>query len=233
MTGPIPGRKSMMMKQARMFAAALSLVCMTAIPAWGGTVIFSDLGPSDSYMPNTSYALGSPISTDDYVAASAFTVGGSLSFTLSTIEVAANLVSGTNQLFISIDADSSGLPGATLESFTINNELPQVGTYSSGNLLLATSVIHPLLTAGSQYWVVLSAPDTTWAGWNFNSTGVTGPLYQSNNGVPVNSGTLTLGAMRITGNVVPEPSSLVLSCMAALSLLGCGLARCGKAHSAS
>ena len=64
----------MMMKQARMFAAALSLVCVTAIPAWGGTVIFSDLGPSDSYMPNTSYALGSPISTDDYVAASAFTV---------------------------------------------------------------------------------------------------------------------------------------------------------------
>jgi hypothetical protein len=74
---------------------------------------------------------------------------------LDTIEVAAGLVTGTNQLTISLQDDSYGDPGLVLESFTINNAMPYLGdTNFSGHLVKITSVLHPLLTAGYQYWVV-------------------------------------------------------------------------------
>ena len=55
----------------------------------------------------------------------AFTVGAT-SMNLSEIEVAAGIVSGTNQLTIDLDADSGGTPGAVIESFTINNAMPAI-----------------------------------------------------------------------------------------------------------
>ena len=207
-------------------AIGLLLIGVAATPAPAGSVIFSNLGPGDSYSGQVVYAVGYAFGgvLGDYVPASGFTVGAT-SMYLSTIQVAAGLQTGTNQLTIDLDADSGGIPGATLESFTITGAMPPLGTVSSDNLVVATSVLHPLLTAGSLYWVVLNAPSTTFAGWNLNSIGDMGPFYYTRRGQVIISGTETLGAMLITGQAIPEPSSIVLVSTGAVVILGCGLRR--------
>ena len=203
----------------------LFLIGVAVTPAPADSVIFSNLGPGDSYT-NAVWAVGYPFNglLGDYVIASGFTVGAT-SMSLSTIQVAAGLESGPNTLTINLDADAGGIPGATLESFTITGAMPAVGSVSSGNLVVATSVLDPLLTAGSSYWVVLNAPSPTFVGWNLNSTGDMGAFYYTRGGKVVLSGTQSQGAMLITGLAVPEPSSLVLAGIGAVVILGCGLRR--------
>jgi hypothetical protein len=204
----------------------LSLALAATTPARAGATIFSNLGAGDSYNGATGWTLGSPDPNDYFVSASAFTSPGN--YELGTIEVAAGLVRGTNSLTISLDADSGGNPGALIESFTISGAMPAFGSVSSGNLVLATSVLNPLLTAGTQYWVVLSVPNdgNTWAAWNWNSIGDTGGFAQSDNGSPLIGGTNTRSAMRITA--IPEPASVVLAGTSLVVLLGCGLLRRNK-----
>jgi PEP-CTERM motif len=213
------------------FVIGLFLVWGAAVPAQAGWDIYSNLGPGDSYAGTAGgWTLGDP--PDYVVTASAFTAGVSLD--LSKIEVAAGLVlgpngapTGVNQLTISLDTDSAGSPGAVLESFTITGAMPILGTFSSGHLVTATSVLHPLLTAGTQYWVVLSVPDDgmSHAAWDLNSLGDTGPIVQENHGIEIFHATDASGAMRITGQAVPEPSSIVLVGISAVAGLGRRLRR--------
>ena len=93
------------------FVIGLFLIWGAAVPAQAGGVIFSNLGPGDSYISGTDggWALGDP--PNDCVTATGFTAGVSLD--LSTIDVAAGMLigpngatTGVNQLTISLDADS-------------------------------------------------------------------------------------------------------------------------------
>jgi hypothetical protein len=226
----------MKIPSASTIAIGLLFLWSGAIPARADSVIFSNLGPGNSYQGGTGYTLGAPTSSDYYVTANAFTVGAT-SMNLAAIELAAGIVQGTNQLTIDLDADSGGAPGAVIESFTINSAMPQFGSVSSDNLVTATSVLQPLLTAGTQYWVVLSVPDdgTTWAAWNENSIGDTGPVAQYDHGTLLFNGSDTRGAMAILGvepASVPEPSTLVMMGASALVLLAGGLRRRNRVKAA-
>jgi hypothetical protein len=215
------------------FAMGLALVWVAAIPAQAGSVIFSNLGPNDSYYGGGGWALGSYNFMgvhESILTGCQFTVGTTAN--LATIEVAAGLgfSTGTNQLTIDLDADSGGSPGSVIESFTISGAMPALGTFSMGHLVAATSVLHPLLTAGSQYWVVLSIPNAgeTNGAWNDNSTGDVGPVEQSSVGGTISGGnSLNLrGAMRITAlSSVPEPSSIAMMGASTVVIVGCGLRR--------
>jgi hypothetical protein len=125
--------------------------------------------------------------------------------------VAAGIVTGANELTISLNADSGGAPGAVIESFTVSGAMPSFGANSSGNLVTATSILQPVLTAGTDYWVVLSIPEdgTSWSAWNLNSTGDLGPLIMYSNGTPDLDETNTRVAMVITSAVL-EPASVIL-----------------------
>jgi hypothetical protein len=107
--------------------------------------------------------------------------------------------------------------------------MPPFGTVGAGDLVTASLVLHPLLTAGTQYWLVLSVPNdgSSAAAWNFNTIGDTGPFLQTNNGVPTPPQTQTRGAMQINGvqSVVPEPTSIVMASTAVVLILGCKLRR--------
>jgi hypothetical protein len=217
-----------------MIATGLLLLWSGAIPARADAVIFSNLGPGNSYNGGAGRSLGDPGDGDYVTLGNAFTVGAT-SMNLSAIDVAAGLLRGTNQLTIDLDADSGGSPGAVIESFTIKNAMPVFTTVSMDNLVTATSVLHPLLTAGTQYWVVLSVPDdgSTWAAWNLNSTGDTGPVVISHDGVMGDPQTITRGAMEILGqSSVPEPSTLVMLGTSGVVLLAFGRGRRGRSKSA-
>jgi hypothetical protein len=88
---------------------------------------------------------------------------------------------------------------------------------STGSTLqMANSLLHPLLIAGTEYWVI-AAPSNpnTWTVFNDNTTGDAGRAY-STNGAPFAVDDLTAAAFRVSGTPVgapvPEPTSLVLLC---------------------
>jgi hypothetical protein len=214
------------------FAIGLLLIWGAAIPSQADSIVFSNLGLGDSYQGTSGYTLGFTGPGSGYrVYADAFTVGAT-STDLSTIGVAVGFVAGTNQLTINLDADSAGAPGSVIESFTLNGAMPPFGVNSMGNLVTATSVLHPLLTAGTQYWVVVSVPNdgTSQAAWALNSIGDMGPVAVYSDGTPIFIGTGVRGALLVTG--VPEPSSIVMVGTSAVVVLGCILRHRGRAKAA-
>jgi hypothetical protein len=214
-------------KSAATFLMALMLIWGAATPAQADISIFSNLGPNDSYNGSSGWPLGTSGGTNYYVIGFAFSADATAN--LSTIQVAAALIQGPNHLTIDLDADAGNAPGSTIESFTITGAMPQFGSYSSGHLVTATSLLNPLLSAGSQYWVVLSVPDdgTSFAAWDLGFNGDRGPGHFTNHGIVQVDGTENWrGAMSITGEAisvassVPEPSGFAIVVISALAGLG-------------
>ena len=91
---------------------------------------------------------------------------------------------------------------------------------------MANSVLHPILQAGTQYWLIADPGNAaTVDAWNFNSIGDTGPHAVSAGGGPFTDGTNTRGAFEILGTPVPEPSTLALFGLGSLGLVGWRLLR--------
>jgi hypothetical protein len=80
------------------------------------------------------------------------------------ITVGAAYSSGTNSITISLYSDDNNAPGSVIASGTVEN-LPDFGTCCA-----IVSVRFPAtkLIKGTQYWVVLSAPDDGWESWSFS-----------------------------------------------------------------
>jgi hypothetical protein len=130
---------------------------------------------------------------------------------LSSLDIALSCFFGCSDSFtVSLDASSSGAPGAALESFTISGaSLGPLGTNNPA--LLLTSVLMPTLTAGTPYWVTVTSDVNDSIVWNWNSTGDTSADALSTDGGSTwfaPSGE-TPGAVRVGGSV-PEPGAIVL-----------------------
>jgi hypothetical protein len=100
--------------------------------------------------------------------AAAFTP--STSHTATVVKVAAAWISGTNGLVLSLYNDDNGVPGKAIASAQLRN-LPVFGTCCVLQVRMDGAGIP--LTAGTQYWIVLStnsAEGDTSASWVFNDT---------------------------------------------------------------
>ena len=107
------------------------------------------------------------------------------------------------------------MPGAVLESFSVPGT--SLGPLGANNApLVLSSVLKPLLTAGTQYWVAVTSSLNDSIAWNWNSTG-----DASSEAISTDGGTtwfapsgLTPGAYQVNGTpvttVMPEPGALVL-----------------------
>jgi hypothetical protein len=143
------------------------------------------------------------------------------SYDLSTIEfvAATETPSASNTVTVGIYADNGGVPAATaLETITLTGQLALFDG-SLSPVLTATSVTHPLLSAGSQYWLVMDGPQSEYLVWDLNSTLTEG--YLETNGTPGNwqnspnpfTGE-TNGVFEVDGTLVssptPEPGTWML-----------------------
>jgi len=208
------------MRALKRLACTLSLVlwiCATAWPVQAG-VIVNTFGPGDTYMTGSGWTIG--MSPDMYIQGDAFTPGSTVA--LGKIELAVGLVSGSNELDVWLMSDAAGQPNAIIESFHFSGAMGSFGDWNPP--LSADSVLHPVLTGGTQYWLIASAPEAgTWAAWNQNTIGALGLHAQRSSADPswdVNQDD-TLGAFRISSleTGIPEPGTLYLL-VSGLALLG-------------
>lgn len=84
---------------------------------------------------------------------------------VTSITMGLGYVSGTNAATIALYSDSSGLPGTELASGAVSN-MPKFPTCCTTT---AVTISSTALTAGTQYWIVVSASGTTWVAWNYST----------------------------------------------------------------
>jgi hypothetical protein len=137
----------------------------------------------------------------DQDVAMAFTAAGA-GYSIVTIELALGLNSGANELDISVHEDAGGLPGTVLETWHLTGAIPAFGGV---NPPVAVNSSTLSLTAGTQYWVSISAtgPNESTISWHDNTVGYVGlqagrHQYWGNT-APWISNNLGLSTMRIKG----------------------------------
>ena len=182
------------------------IVLLLAVPSHAA-LIFSTLGPGDTYNTGVGYTIG--VSPNEYDQGNSFSFSVAVPYYLDTIELAASLVTGTNEIDVWLMSDAAGEPGAIIEAF---NFVGAMGTFGNNNpLLVGTSVLRPVLTPGTDYWLIASAPNSdTWAAWNYSSPAVSGSRAVREGAGPWSVSTSTMAAFRVEGTVIPAPGAILL-----------------------
>jgi PEP-CTERM motif len=186
---------------------------ITARSPLNADVIYSTFGPGETYRSDAADDIG-----NSQEIGVSFTPSSDVS--LDFINFAAFFRNGlNNQLTVNLETDASGVPSdSVIESFNFTNLSTTATVYT------ATSLLHPLLLANTQYWVVLTAADleNTVRAWNWNDQGIIGhvaakwpPDYPTWREFPHE----TTPALSVNASSVPEPSTILL--------LGAGLAGVG------
>lgn len=183
------------------------------------SVIFSNLGPGDSFDGFNTYFVGGLNSSTGSVfgvgaaQAMAFTVAPGADVTFTEAELALWNTEGSNELTVQLATDLGGLPGTILESI-------QVTVPGSATLVSALSTALPVLTAGSTYWIIATTDllGNSDFGWFFTDPPASSLIaFQTDDGFGPSgwsSFTDTGAAFRVSGvslAAVPEPSALVLA----------------------
>src|ERR1700693_1373293 len=192
-------------------------------------IFFSNLvQPGNQYGPDglgvghtPSY---SPGDTGDVFGASGFTP--SEEFRLTSIQLALGYVAGfpsngPNEADVSLLSDAGGLPGSTIESWRLT-DLPST-TFPSP-LTTVSSALNPILLPGNQYWVMATAGGNTFDIWTFTLAGssfspwvVEDTLHGVTSRGKLN-GPGRQGALVVSGEAAPDPSTLAPTILALLSL---------------
>jgi hypothetical protein len=181
--------------------------------------VFNNFGPSFTYDSLAGWLINYPPEE----AFAFIPVGNSYSLTSIALAVCSEGGVPAPSLGLELTSDSSGHPGAVLESWTST----ATGVCGSLNPPVSdVSVLHPSLIAGDQYWLVANSIGGESLDWNWNSIGDLGLHAFS-----VDYGSTwildpgeTMGAFEIVGSPlkpVPEPRTLLLvgSCLAGLLTL--------------
>ena len=133
--------------------------------------IYTNFDADDSYAPGAGL-----IVTNDPVSGASVAVAftPSANYNLTSIEFADSyLISGDSaSITLGIFADNGGLPGSTpLESFSAT---PGGMFTDSVPVTTVSSILQPLLLAGTQYWVGMNAAPQDLVIWNQNITSTNG-----------------------------------------------------------
>lgn len=139
-----------------------------------------------------------------------------------------------NSLILSLLSNSDnqfyGQPGSLIESWSVSVPVSYAGIVS------VTPSMPVELLAHTVYWLQIAPGNSSVnAGWNLNSTGAVGIIYQTTNGTLYTAGTSNVSAFEVLGTplgVVPEPGFAVLPLPLLLLAIGyakaCRRIRCTR-----
>jgi hypothetical protein len=189
-------------------------------PVWAGMVVVSTFGPGDSYQGS-----GSAILAGENGQSIAIPFVPDSNFTLGQVDVAMGLISGPNEVLVSIYDDVAGELGSSLVSWLLVEQLGAFG--GEGLLRELPSPLQLVLLGGSTYYLV-AEPANPVSIVNWNSSDLMGDVrYRSGEGPWGGVQLAPLPALRILaagdgpggngngngngpGGEVPEPASLAL-----------------------
>lgn len=196
----------------RLFWTSIVLMAFTSLAQAG--VIYSNLGPADSFNPLSGLAVSGD-AVGNLNRAAPFTVGES-SAVLETAELALVRYSASASVNVGIWSDNNGLPGIELASSSIS-VFPVSATLLTADFSSATL----MLELGNTYWLVATAATSqTLSGWLVNNTDDRGTA-RLESGSWTAQPTAIAPAFRINGALVPEPGTYLLFTTG----VGCILAR--------
>lgn len=181
------------------------------------TVIFTNFGPGMTYNTTQGYGITGDQSFGQVLAVR-FTSTGNFNFTSAQLAMS-YIVASTNRLQVSLATNFStgNVPGTILETITLNNAVT-----ATPSIVTANSALNPLLSAGTDYWLIVFAPD---AGTNMlwhlsladfpNGSNFVVNQTHSQNGPWTQRTTTLRPAFQINGNppvttAVPEPATMTL-----------------------
>ena len=172
-----------------------------AQPSAGLIKIFSNLGSgSNVYDPVAGTGvLGRNVPGQPRPEWLAFAFTPVADHVVQQIQVGATYVSGTNELFVSLNDDNAGLPGMALHTWHFVN-LPTFGTCCT--LQTAKYKTGIPVTGGTQYWVVLrtaTGTSDTWDVWNNDFNGQQGKFSNNLGSGWVDGGIQQQGAFGVFG----------------------------------
>jgi hypothetical protein len=216
--------------------AQVVLLAVLVCNAHAGTIV-NTFGTGQSFLSPPGETIGGGILRNDpppnigVTQAFGFTPASAAS--LSQIDLAmqyfflAGRATGPANLDVSIATNSLGQPGTLLETIHLTNVLGSV-PFQPG-IVSAVSVSHPLLQAGTSYWLVVAPPDLANTAFDWLISPLTtlsipsatrlgsGPWITYNTNQPL--------AFDVSGTAaVPEPNSLfmMLTAVGAIGLLTTG-----------
>jgi hypothetical protein len=194
-------------------------------------IMFSNFGAGYTYNTAVGNVVGNGFDGNDYAEADTFTPGVTATFT--SLEIALSCVfTCTDNFTVALTTNSGDAPSTALESFTVAGS--SLGTFGANNPpIVLNSVLNPVLTAGTQYWIAVSSDLNNSIEWNVNSTG-----DASDQAISTDSGATwfspsgqTPGAYEVDGtpvvSAVPEPGSIALLFSACIL---CGIGAASRAR---
>jgi len=183
-------------------AICVFILSLLTVPCYAGP-IFSTLGLGNTYDISNGWIFGT---CSDIDMGNQFSLAGPKSYSLDTIELAVSLRSGPNKLDVWLMGDIAGKPGIIIEAFSFTP------TGQNTSLLVGDSILQPVLSPGTEYWLVASASSTdTEADWMKSSPTVMGTTAQKQSTGPWTvSPNEILGAFRVSGTPIPAPGVFVL-----------------------
>jgi PEP-CTERM motif len=141
---------------------------------------------------------------------------------LESLTLSLESISGLENAFdVTVHEDSGGLPGADLESFHLVDTFPQYGTNPPPTII--DSVLNPILSAGSQYWLSIQGGPLSRGGWDL---ALASPHVGTIAWLGFEAPSWTIypfaepqSVYRVEGAPVPEPGTLALFGGGLLALL--------------
>lgn len=203
-----------------LIAATLLLVATSRLSA---DVVFTNFGPGMTF-GNGGFILQGPDvhNIGDVDQAASFTTGP-LSSLLTSVSLGIFVSSPANSPFdgrgpldIIVAADAAGVPGAALDSTTVNvnNYLKQVITAPMGGSVQ--------LAPNTKYWVIADTKTTFDGAWYWNSTNDFGPSAGRSGVGPwsLHAQPQENFSLQVEGRLVPEPATGLTLLLGGLMLAG-------------
>jgi len=189
------------------------ILCLIPLHLSAASIIYSNIsGAFPGKSVDSQYAI-----TGGFAGITFTTTG---SGNLANIVTDLSQTSSTTQLTAGLYTELYGAPGTLLESWSVPVIPTCCGSVPASVPPLTTlvSVVHPLLSSGTKYWLVLNVGTGNTAFWWFNDQGVSGGLWVNSKVTPLHPGGATYPApgIQLTSDQPQPPARIgVLSHIAA------------------
>jgi PEP-CTERM motif len=205
------------MKKFTWSICLLAIALCVSLPALADSTFYSNFNSDQNnlYDSSSGWTISGTGTVGFYQAIADQFVAG-MSGSVSQIDIAVGIVTGTNSFYAALYTDNGGTLGTQLGMW---NNLSATQSFGGCcGVISITGITGINLTANQSYFLVVAPTDpagTTWGAWNLNNTGATGDQQFSTDGgnTWIDGGQTTLGAFDVqgsSGGTTPEPSSLVL-----------------------